>query len=70
HFPKIFWTVLYDSYENIRLPEVLCLMGIENAHGDPRMGEALEFLPRDYTDGEDFLSRTVTGDDTWVAHVN
>ncbi|GFU99843.1 histone-lysine N-methyltransferase SETMAR [Trichonephila clavipes] len=35
-----------------------------------RMGAALEFLSRYHTDGEDFLNRMVTGDETWVAHVN
>ncbi|GFU24439.1 histone-lysine N-methyltransferase SETMAR [Trichonephila clavipes] len=34
------------------------------------MGAALEFLSRYHTDGEDFLNRMVTGDETWVAHVN
>ncbi|GFY18823.1 mariner Mos1 transposase [Trichonephila clavipes] len=39
-------------------------------HKTSRMGAALEFLSRYYTDGEDFLNRMVTGDETWVAHVN
>ncbi|GFQ76774.1 histone-lysine N-methyltransferase SETMAR [Trichonephila clavata] len=40
-------------------------MGTKNAHGDPQTS-----LPPYHTDGEDFLNRIVTGDGTWVAHVN
>ncbi|GFX48094.1 mariner Mos1 transposase [Trichonephila clavipes] len=34
------------------------------------MGAALEFISRYHTDGKDFFNRMVTGDETWVAHVN
>ncbi|GFY01111.1 histone-lysine N-methyltransferase SETMAR [Trichonephila clavipes] len=59
-----------DSPGNIRLPEVLRSMGTENALKTSRMGASLEFLFRYHTYGEDFLNRMVTGDKTWVAHVN
>ncbi|GBN56033.1 Histone-lysine N-methyltransferase SETMAR [Araneus ventricosus] len=39
-------------------------------HKTSRMGAALKFLFRYHTGGEDFLNRIVTGDETWVAHVN
>ncbi|GBN41818.1 hypothetical protein AVEN_130061-1 [Araneus ventricosus] len=39
-------------------------------HKTSRMDAALEFLSRYHTDGEDFLNRIVTGDETWVAYVN
>ncbi|GBM90647.1 Histone-lysine N-methyltransferase SETMAR [Araneus ventricosus] len=39
-------------------------------HKTNRMGAALEFLSRYHTDGEDFLNRIVTDDETWVAHAN
>ncbi|GBM34902.1 hypothetical protein AVEN_41451-1 [Araneus ventricosus] len=39
-------------------------------HKTSRMGAALKFLSRYHTGGEDFLNRIVTGDETWVAHVN
>ncbi|GFV37328.1 histone-lysine N-methyltransferase SETMAR [Trichonephila clavipes] len=39
-------------------------------HKTSRMGAALEFLSQDHTHGEDILNGIVTGDETWVAHVN
>ncbi|GBL73251.1 hypothetical protein AVEN_82465-1, partial [Araneus ventricosus] len=39
-------------------------------HKTSRMGAALEFLSWCHTGGEDFLNRIVTGNETWVAHVN
>ncbi|GBN21993.1 hypothetical protein AVEN_161371-1 [Araneus ventricosus] len=39
-------------------------------HKTSRMGAALKFLSRYHTGGEDFLNRIMTGDETWVAHVN
>ncbi|GFU06858.1 uncharacterized protein NPIL_425661 [Nephila pilipes] len=34
------------------------------------MSFALEFLSQYHTDGEEFLNRIVTVDETWVRHVN
>ncbi|GFQ90770.1 histone-lysine N-methyltransferase SETMAR [Trichonephila clavata] len=38
-------------------------------HKTSPMGADLEFLSRYHMDGEDFLNRIVTGDETLVAHV-
>ncbi|GFU72919.1 histone-lysine N-methyltransferase SETMAR [Trichonephila clavipes] len=43
---------------------------LTDIHKTSRMGAALEFLSRYHTDGEVFLNTMVTGDETWVAHVN
>ncbi|CAL1268640.1 unnamed protein product [Larinioides sclopetarius] len=37
-------------------------------HKKQRMGSALQFLTRYNEDGDDFLSRIVTGDETWVSY--
>ncbi len=39
---------------------------LTNAHREARMSAALELLSRYHEEGEDFLSRIVTGDESWV----
>ncbi|GBN47818.1 hypothetical protein AVEN_108909-1 [Araneus ventricosus] len=41
-------------------------MGTENTNG--RMGATLEFLQRYATEGNDFLKRIVTDDETWICY--
>ncbi|GBO18322.1 hypothetical protein AVEN_87550-1, partial [Araneus ventricosus] len=76
HLPNIYRTVLYETVTGKLGYRKFCARWVpkmlKEIHKTSRMGDALEFLSRYHTDGEDFLNRIVTGDarDTWVTHVN
>ncbi|GFV05780.1 histone-lysine N-methyltransferase SETMAR [Trichonephila clavipes] len=74
HFPNISRTVLYETVTGKLGYWKFCARWVPKMlteiHKTSRMSAALEFLSRYHTDGEDFLNRMVTGDETWVAHVN
>ncbi|GFX41139.1 histone-lysine N-methyltransferase SETMAR [Trichonephila clavipes] len=73
HFPNISWTVLCATVTRKLGYRKFCARWVpkrlKDIHKTSRMCAALEFLSRYHTDGEDFLNRMVTGDETWVAHV-
>ncbi|GBN43872.1 hypothetical protein AVEN_29715-1 [Araneus ventricosus] len=72
HLPNISRTVLYETVTGKLGYRKFCARWVPKMlteiHKTSRMGAALEFLSRYYTNGEDFLNRIVTGG--WVAHVN
>jgi hypothetical protein len=52
--------------------EIVFVLGAEDAYGRTQMKEQaseLTLLARYSEQGDDFLSRIVTGDETWVSHV-
>ncbi|GBM52926.1 Histone-lysine N-methyltransferase SETMAR [Araneus ventricosus] len=73
HLPNISRTVLYETVTGKSGYRKFCARWVPKMlteiHKTSRMGAALEFLSRYHTNGEDFLNRIVTGDETWVAHV-
>jgi hypothetical protein len=42
---------------------------LTDAHKEKRMATVLTFLKRYHKDGDEFLDHTVTGDETWIAHI-
>ncbi|KAL4142110.1 hypothetical protein QTP88_004631 [Uroleucon formosanum] len=73
HFPQIFRSLLHEIVSiklNFRklcarwVPKILT-----DEHRVKRQGSALQFLSRYEEEGDKFLSRIVTGDETWVSHV-
>jgi transposase len=72
HFPQILWSLHEIVFDKVRFRK-LC------SHWVPKMltdehkmkwqASALTFLTRYSEQGDDFLSCTVTGDETWVSHV-
>jgi len=43
---------------------------LADLHKTQRMGSALTFLQRYWEEGDEFLDRIVTGDETWVQFMN
>ncbi|GBM54313.1 hypothetical protein AVEN_211301-1 [Araneus ventricosus] len=74
HLPNISQTVLYETVTGKLGYWKFCARWVPKMlteiHKTSRMGAALKFLSRYHTGGEGFLNRIVTGDETWVAHVN
>ncbi|GBM28212.1 Histone-lysine N-methyltransferase SETMAR [Araneus ventricosus] len=74
HLPNISRTVLFETVTGKLGYRKFCARWVPKMlteiHKTSRMGVALKFLSRYHTGGEDFLNRIVTGDETWVAHVN
>lgn len=69
-FPEISRSALF-TIESERLQYCkLCarwvLKMLTDHHKTRRMGGALTFLQRYHDDGEEFLNKIVTGDETWV----
>lgn len=73
-FPQISRTVLYEVVTDKLGYRKFCARWVPKllteVHKTKRMGSALNFLSRYDAEGEDFLKRIVTGDETWVAYVN
>jgi hypothetical protein len=42
---------------------------LTDAHKEKRTAAALTFLERYHTDSDEFLDHTVTGGETWIAHI-
>ncbi|GFV62981.1 DDE_3 domain-containing protein [Trichonephila clavipes] len=70
------WSILERLIQNRypppeSLPELSQYISIKNDHHkDQRMGAALAFLEAYDRHGDSLLDRIVTGDETWVRHVN
>jgi hypothetical protein len=73
HFSQILPSLLYEivSYKLrfLKLCSRWVPKMLTEEHKMKRQASALTFLIRHSDQGDDFLSRTVTGDDTWVSHV-
>ena len=55
------------------LPQVLCQMGAKNAHWcsqNTKKGVGFDFLQCYHDEGDEFLDKTVTGDETCIKFVN
>ncbi|GFY00653.1 HTH_48 domain-containing protein [Trichonephila clavipes] len=72
-FPAVSRSVLYEivserlNYRKLCSRWVPKMLTVE--HKTKRLGSALSFLERYSNEGDDFLSRIVTGDEIWVALV-
>lgn len=73
-FPQISRTVLYEVVTDRLGYRKFCARWVpkilSETHKTQRMTSALDFLTRYDTEGESFLDRIVTGDETWVKYVN
>ncbi|XP_015904956.1 mariner Mos1 transposase [Parasteatoda tepidariorum] len=71
-FPQISRSLIHEIVtEKLKFRE-LCSRWVPKIlteqHKKQRMGSALQFLTRYNEDADDFLSRIVTGDETWVSY--
>ena len=71
-FPQISRSVLHEIVTQRLLFKKLCARWVPKnltpEHKMKRSGAALTFLQRYHDDGDDFLDRIVTGDETWISH--
>ena len=72
HFPQISRSLLHEIVTKHLLFKKLCARWVPKnltpEHKTKRLGAALTFLQRYHDDGDGFLDRIVTGDETWVSH--
>ncbi|KAJ4447820.1 hypothetical protein ANN_09828 [Periplaneta americana] len=72
HFPQISRSLLHEIVTKHLLFKKVCARRVpENLSSEPKMqrlGAALTFLQRYRDDGDEFLDRIVTGDETWISH--
>ncbi|GBO05538.1 hypothetical protein AVEN_64988-1 [Araneus ventricosus] len=72
-FPQISKTVLHEIVTNRLNYHKLCSRWVPkmltDVHKTKRLGNALTFLTRYSEEGNEFLNKIVTGDETWVCHV-
>jgi histone-lysine N-methyltransferase SETMAR len=72
-FPQISRTVLYEIVAVQLNFRKLCSRWVpkmlSDEHKEKRLASALTFLTRYNEEGDESLSRIVTGDETWVSHV-
>jgi len=72
HFPQISRSLLHEivsgELEFRKLCERWVPKMLTEEHKLKRQGSALDFLTRYSEEGDNFLSRLVTGDETWVSH--
>ncbi|GBN68089.1 hypothetical protein AVEN_98299-1 [Araneus ventricosus] len=72
-FPQISKTVLYEIVKNRLNYRKLCSRWVPkmltDVHRTKGLGSALTFLTRYSEEGNEFLNKIVTGDETWVCHV-
>ncbi|XP_067127515.1 histone-lysine N-methyltransferase SETMAR-like [Centruroides vittatus] len=72
-FPAVSRSVLYEIVTGRLNYRKLCSRWVPKMlteeHKTKRLASALTFLERYSDEGDDFLSRIVTGDETWVAYV-
>lgn len=73
-FPQISRTVLHEIVSKSLGYHKFCARWVPkrltDVHRMQRMGSALTFLQRYHDEGNDFLDKIVTGDETWVRFVN
>lgn len=71
HFPQISRTVLHEIVtQHLQFKKVCCRWVPKNLtpeHKTKRLGAALTFLQRYHDDGDEYLDRIVTGDETWIS---
>lgn len=71
-FPEMSRSALYTIVGGTLQYRKLCARWVpkmlSDHHKTQRMGAALTFLQRYHDEGEDFLSKIVTGDETWVLY--
>lgn len=71
-FPQISRSLIHEIVNEKLKFRKLCSRWVPKIlteqHKKQRMGSALQFLTRYNEDGDDFLSRIVTGDETWVSY--
>ena len=72
HFPQISLSLLHKVVSHKLKFQKLCLCWVPKIlveeHKFKRHASALDFLPRYREEGDNFLSRVVTGEDIWVLH--
>jgi [histone H3]-lysine36 N-dimethyltransferase SETMAR len=72
-FPEISKTVLHEIVNNHLNYRKLCSRWVPkmltDVHKTKRLGSSLTFLTRYSEEGNEFLSKIVTDDETWVCHV-
>jgi hypothetical protein len=73
-FPQFCRTVLYETVTKKLGYQEFCARWVPKMltdfHKTQRMVSALTFLQRYHDEGDEFLDKTVTGDETWVKFVN
>ena len=72
YFPQISCSLLQQNYREAPVAQKHCAPGecqsSWHKHKAKWMESALAFLQRYHDDGDEFLVRITTGDETWVAH--
>jgi len=72
HFPQISRSLLHkivsDKLKFRKLCACWALKMLTEEHKLKRLASALDFLTRYSEEGDNFLGRVVTGDETWVSH--
>lgn len=73
-FPQVSMTVLFEIVTQQLGYHKFCARWVPKVltdhHKEQRMGAALTFLEAYHSYGDSLLDRIVTGDETWVKHVN
>lgn len=71
-FPQISRSLLHEIVTEHLGYKKMCARwvpkNLTDVHKTKRMGAALEFLTQYHNDGDEFLDRIVTGDETWVSY--
>ncbi|GFV69816.1 histone-lysine N-methyltransferase SETMAR [Trichonephila clavipes] len=71
-FPQISRSLLHEIATKHLLFKKLCARWVPKnltpEHKIQHLGAALTFLQRYHDDGDEFLDRIVTGDETWISH--
>ena len=72
HVPQISRSLLHEIVTEHLLFRKLCARWVPKQltpeHKTKRMESALTFLQRYHDDGDEFLDRIITGDETWIEH--
>ncbi|KAJ4444773.1 hypothetical protein ANN_06570 [Periplaneta americana] len=72
HFPQISRSLLHEIVTKHLLFKKVCARWVPKnltpEHKMQCLGAALTFLQRYHDDGNEFLDRIVTGDETWISH--
>jgi hypothetical protein len=69
HFPQISRSLHEIVSDKLRFQKLCSRWVPTDEHKMKRQASALTFLTRCSEQGNDFLSRIITGDETWVSHV-
>ncbi|KAJ4432082.1 hypothetical protein ANN_20696 [Periplaneta americana] len=72
HFPQISLSLLHEIVTKHLLFKKVCARWVPKnltpEHKMKRLGAALTFLQWYHDDGDEFLDRIITGDETWISH--